>query len=549
MIGSSEMTSKIVEVICPNGRRNKVKINPSMTIMEVLKQTCIKFDYSFEEYDLRHQKKVLSTTSLLRYLNLPNNAKLEMIKLTKPRKESNPTVCLQIDDDKRVTAEFSPDTTLYAMLDHFQNNGNDDIIRPGIVCVYMRNEYKTMKILKRTTLREMGVTSGRVAIRLNYRDVGEVEDEDFGEGDSKEKSQEPGEKKLKLDLKDSHQEKPSTFTPSDVSMSLDHGKSMIFPASNQDRIPSNAFLSSSMFDDANGRKEHTNILSTTSDPSAPVNEYANFKFPDKSNDGQEEDDLAIDPKLIRQEVRLAMPCERHTVIYESKKNKSIKNEQSQDQISDEFYDVTVEDLRKRMQVLTSAKKRSDDSMLMTKSMRDKRELEKAGSFEKVAVRFLLPDLHTIQCFFRPLETVQSLKDHLRQYLRQEVNDFQIFTTPPKCVLKDNKETLFKAKLCPAALVHVSMPQQSECHNWVKEEHLGNLKTYVEAQAILDTQLKRSVSTLTRPPMVQSNDQTNTHENQKTNVNASPTSIKPNQQSDLKYKANPEGAPKWFKTGR
>ena len=47
-------SNKVVEVLCPTGHRQKVKTEPSMTVLQILQQVCQKQGYSDAEYDLKY---------------------------------------------------------------------------------------------------------------------------------------------------------------------------------------------------------------------------------------------------------------------------------------------------------------------------------------------------------------------------------------------------------------------------------------------------------------------------------------------------------------
>ncbi|XP_065065459.1 tether containing UBX domain for GLUT4-like [Rhopilema esculentum] len=166
--------NKILEVLCLNGRRQKVKISSSSSILQVLQEVCKKQGFNEAEVDLIYHRKVLDVTNTMRYTNIPNNAKLEMIKRVTPRKATNVNVALQTDFDQRLQHEFSPSLTLYEILEHWESN-SEGIYKGKIICkvpvvIHMTQEICGIKNLKDTTLESLGLIRGNIVLRLVHRE-------------------------------------------------------------------------------------------------------------------------------------------------------------------------------------------------------------------------------------------------------------------------------------------------------------------------------------------------------------------------------------------
>lgn len=123
------------------------------------------------------------------------------------------------------------------------------------------------------------------------------------------------------------------------------------------------------------------------------------------------------------------------------------------ELPDEFFEVTVDDVRRRLAQLKSERKRLEEAPLVTKAFREAQMKEKLERYPKVVLRVLFPDRYILQGFFRPSETVGDLRDFVRSHLGNPALPFHLFITPPKTILEDHTLTLFQANLFPAALVH------------------------------------------------------------------------------------------------
>ncbi|XP_029635484.1 tether containing UBX domain for GLUT4 isoform X3 [Octopus sinensis] len=177
-----------IQILCPNGRRQNIKTNFNTTLLQILEDCCKKQGFlPPEDYSLMHGRTVLDLTLSIRYLNLTNNAKLELVKAATPRKESEIIVALQLSDGTRLQKSFLPQVTLWEILQHWQKEA-DSSLQPLLttevdtsgstcvhpICIYMREEIIGEIALKTTPLRKLGLTGGKAVIRLVHRQVDDV---------------------------------------------------------------------------------------------------------------------------------------------------------------------------------------------------------------------------------------------------------------------------------------------------------------------------------------------------------------------------------------
>ncbi|XP_057218693.1 tether containing UBX domain for GLUT4 isoform X1 [Triplophysa rosa] len=153
-----------VSVLTPNGRRQTVKVSPNTPLLQVLEDVCKKHGFNPDEYGLKFQRNVLDLTLQWRFASLPNNAKLEVVPCSRHQTgaESVVRIALQLEDGSRLQGHFSSGQTLWDLLTHFPG------IRPsGVtpVCVYMRDEISGEAALKKTSLKSLGLTGGSAIIR------------------------------------------------------------------------------------------------------------------------------------------------------------------------------------------------------------------------------------------------------------------------------------------------------------------------------------------------------------------------------------------------
>ena len=69
------------------------------------------------------------------------------------------------------------------------------------------------------------------------------------------------------------------------------------------------------------------------------------------------------------------------------------------------------------------------------------------------LRIKFPDSYVLQGTFGARETVQAVYDYVKENIVTKERGFYLFETPPKKVLKDKKQTLFKAKFGGMAIIY------------------------------------------------------------------------------------------------
>lgn len=119
-----------------------------------------------KEFDIKHHNKVLDTSTSIQFSGLPNNAQLELTPATRTRAESDVYIALNLESGGRLMGTFNPDATLLAIAN--QLCPSEVNLEQNPVIIFMRNEIYG-EGLKTTTLRSLGITSGRAMLRLIHK--------------------------------------------------------------------------------------------------------------------------------------------------------------------------------------------------------------------------------------------------------------------------------------------------------------------------------------------------------------------------------------------
>ncbi|KAL4648653.1 tether containing UBX domain for GLUT4-like [Arapaima gigas] len=511
-------SSSAVTVLVPNGRRQTVKVSFSTPLLQVLEEVCKKHGFSADDYDLKFQRSILDLSLQWRFTSLPNNAKLEMVPSIRPRAgtlESTVRIALQLEDGCRLQDSFSCSQTLWELVDHFpQTRISENLASestPG--CVYMRDEIIGEESLKKTTLKSLGLTGGSAIIRYVLKKSRSPEDGEpmdtasviTAAVDNTEEvptSSEPipppkdngipGDMVLNQSVRKPTVEAASTSASSESHESV---RPKNRPVQKQDKTeekpgPSGECSMQTKEEMASGSAASTvasfvpfsgggqrlggpvgegsgmwregvpttsSLQTSPSGPGGPPK----AKKSKPSHDHKHSDCIGGKHQDGEEEAEFLEPVDREPLVYHM--DSGPRRISVEDDLPDEFFEVTIDDIRKRFAQLKSERKHLEETPLMTKNMRESQMKEKMERYPKVVVRIQFPDRHVLQGFFRPLETVSILKQFVRNHLADPQMNFYLFIAPPKVNLDDPTATLFQANLFPAALVYFGSDVKTDCY--------------------------------------------------------------------------------------
>ncbi|KFQ04831.1 Tether containing UBX domain for GLUT4, partial [Leptosomus discolor] len=398
------------------------------------------------------QRSVLDLSLPWRFARLPNNAKLEMVPVSNRVGTGNTVrIALQLDDGSRLQDTFLCQQTLWELLNHF-GKIREFVEEHGEfspVCIYMRDEVSGKDALEKTTLKSLGLTGGSAIIRVVMKTCSSSGREEAVGAmvQCNELTSSPGSIEGAVDVP---LPQANTFSKDldhkDVAMSLN------ICTDKQDSI----------------QESHTSLEELW-----PSSEPESTPFVPFSGDGQRLGDSPVAAPSLG----LDMPSSRLPTTFsspggpskpkKSKDSQELQKEQEQlvereplvchldlleplpaapEELPDEFFEITVDDVRKRLAQLQSERqKRLEEAPLMTKSLREAQLKEKLERYPKVVLRVHFPDRHVLQGFFHPSETVGILRDFVRSHLADADLPFYLFIAPPRIILNDESLTLFEVR--------------------------------------------------------------------------------------------------------
>uniref|UniRef100_A0A1Y9H9L5 UBX domain-containing protein n=1 Tax=Anopheles farauti TaxID=69004 RepID=A0A1Y9H9L5_9DIPT len=397
------MATRSVTVLTVHGRRQTVKVDPNMTIMQILETVCRKYNFPQDEFDLLHHNKVLDLSTMFRFSGLPNNAQLEMAKAKRVRTEDEDvTVQLQLEDGTRtVNGTFKPSQTLLEVLEALCVERANAESHP--VLVYMRCEVY-WKQLSTTTLKSLGLTRGRAALRLLQR-----------------RAEEPK-------------------TQANISAPLPQVQGVMSVPINLPRsVPSNEPVEMSQ-----------------SEPPAVPQPKPEDTIPEEVATVEPEPVVEIRPveqEKPRPEAQIVVLGARDAVLYHAS-----TAEREQADVSDSFFELTVPEMMQLYKQLQDRVKALEDAPLLTGELREHERnqqlLSNMHRYRQAVIRIQFPDRHVLQGVFQVHETIEHVMEFVRSYLTEPTQSFSLYTTPPKVVLQP-AASLIDAGCFPQVLLHFS----------------------------------------------------------------------------------------------
>nr|XP_048285387.1 tether containing UBX domain for GLUT4 isoform X2 [Myodes glareolus] len=342
-------------------------------------------------------------------------------------------IALQLDDGSRLQDTFCSRQTLWELLSHFVQTRErlQQLEERTPVCVYMRDEVTGRAALQSTTLQSLGLTGGSATIRFVIKQC----DTTGKQEPIAVRSKPPGSptSSMSADQASSSPLLPlnsGEFSRGDLNHQGDASTSGSSLGSGSK--PADAWAKQSTKESASapfvpfsggGQRlggPSGSLRPLTSSTKSPKS-FSGPGGPSKPKKSKPGEEPQQEPEP---------PVDRDPVVCHPDLEDLLQPWPAE--VPDEFFEVTVDDVRRRLAQLKSERKRLEEAPLVTKAFREAQMKEKLERYPKVALRVLFPDRYILQGFFRPSETIIA---------------------PPKMVLDDHTLTLFQANLFPAALVH------------------------------------------------------------------------------------------------
>ncbi|XP_060027720.1 tether containing UBX domain for GLUT4 isoform X3 [Erinaceus europaeus] len=356
-------------------------------------------------------------------------------------------IALQLDDGSRLQDTFCSGQTLWELLSHFAQTRErlEQACGTSPVCVYMRDEVSGRAALQSTTLQSLGLTGGSAIIRFAMKCCDPVSLSESG-------GKPPGSPVSSLSADQASCSPLLPLSSADLSQGDIGQEEEVGPAGSPNtsdaqakQLPTEPAPATFVPFSGGGHRlggPPGSVRPAVSSSAKLPKSFCSLGGPSKPKKLKPGQEPSREPE---------QPVERDPVVCHPDLEELLQAWPAE--LPDEFFEVTVDDVRQRLAQLKSERKRLEEAPLVTKAFRETQMKEKLERYPKVALRVLFPDRYILQGFFRPSETVGDLRDFVRSHLGNPMLPFYLFIAPPKTVLEDHSLTLFQANLFPAALVH------------------------------------------------------------------------------------------------
>eukprot|EP00124_Ichthyophonus_hoferi_P003893 Ihof_evm1s375 gene=Ihof_evmTU1s375 len=495
------------------GRRHTINITPNSVLTSVLEQICRKIKVPSNQYTLKFQNKPVNLSLTLRLANIPNNAKLELLKMDTIRKAQDVTLIIQLPDGKRVNHVTSSSTLLWKVLCDLEarpelvetcitrRHGpreDKEVYEQPVLLILNQRYGHTPQDLASTTIEATGVTEGSAVVRLTFQQT-DLPWEDMDPillaadqitnehkviavqaAESVVDNQPlPQQQILSKSTSTNTRTEIKTATPpipTNDSSSLRHDtqSNTSLGGGTRDSFQTNS-SNQTGFEPMDWEKQRMTTrpgpiarqqpqtigdivgFSLASEPMSneEAMPFKEFKFPKKtvsinttetnSNTGGSKGDC----------VKIGEPINRNVAVFELDSAPTTNSN-----LPDEFYNVTVDDVKILLKQRTAEKKAIEEKPLVTSSLRDQNTIaDKIANHQEAVMRFQFPDRRVLQGNFHPSEPLSNVFEFVRQHIYTHmIGSFTLSTSPPYRELVESKtETILKASLFPAVLIHFKTP--------------------------------------------------------------------------------------------
>ncbi|XP_065310225.1 tether containing UBX domain for GLUT4 isoform X1 [Dermacentor albipictus] len=419
-------------VLYPNGHRQVFQVNSNTSIFQILEDACKKQRLDPAEYDLYHHERPLSHSLPVSFTNLPNHAELELRAAARVQRRtaaasSAVDICLQLESGERLMAQFPASASLLDVVSRWPDkiDVQDTAQKMDLVCVYMRKEIVGIEQLRETTLQNLGLTSGRAAIRLLHRPKGCV-------------------------VQQAHVSRHFAV-PFKKEENPPAARSVSPTRTTRPTSPKQARATTPCSDMATSPTRPGSAPPQDVDMASPTSGQSPVRGDNAADHKVRFSPPPASTKTAAQTVR------EEDIIYIGERKAVLFNLEHcppfvPEDLGDSFYEVTIEDAKYLFADYKRQREALENRPLETKQLREQRYERLAKHYPVVLIRIYFPDRFVLQGTFLAEERVSDVLQFVRGFLRDGNMDFHLYTSPPKQVL-DPQETLAEANLVPASVVH------------------------------------------------------------------------------------------------
>ncbi|XP_058793588.1 tether containing UBX domain for GLUT4 isoform X2 [Phymastichus coffea] len=353
-----------------------------------------------------------------------------MVKCKIPRKVSNVTICVQLENGKREIGVFSATVTIEKILDNLGIEFNTETA----IIIFMHKEIYS-KEFETTTIKSLGLTNGKALFRLLQRDPKKFQEQAHVYNIS----QKPKIPKIE----ECDETKPKRAPLVDPKNKALNPLSII---KSEKQKPETSQEAKS--EECKTKETYQKVLNDGSNKLIQKIDETLMEI-----DGNVESCSLPTEELI-EEPKVEYLGDRDAILFNQTGAKTIQ----QADIPDDFFELTRNDAKALLRDVKKMQSTLEETPLLTEAQREleknKGRLHRLYKYQETIIRIQFPNQLILQGRFRPLENIQAVKDFVRKYLENPESDFTLYTAPPRCNLSP-KKNLIDQDLVPSAIIHYS----------------------------------------------------------------------------------------------
>jgi len=479
-----------------------------------------------ELYTLKENRKELDLTLPFRFTNLSPGAKLTLVKSTKPvKKTSKVMIALQMPEGGRLNDEFLTSITLWDILLHFEKRSrgalnltkkvekesspkntlkklikSDKYVYVQPVCIVLNKEYGTIEDLKKTTLKSAGINED-VMIRMLFKftdkslnemlplieaDMSNTNAEMIENENKKIKIEKPNQPTIQQPTQPPVQQpiqqpvqspvqspvqQPSFQQPIQLPVQQSVQQSDKQLVQQSDQPPVQPLVQQPSFQQPIQSQVQPSVqqpIQPTIQPSAQQ-QNNDVDVVMSSDDLPDNNDMDVDEKInesINRDIKFYNPPKDNSTQY------------NRIDLPDSFFELSQFEMKILISQQTKKQKELENMPLKTRAMREQEDEQKRKKYPKCLIRIKFPNRTMAEMTFLSNELVSDLYKEVEAILYTKEKPFYLYTTPPKAILSDQSQSLWKAGLVPSSNVYF---------NWSNEKDKDTVKKFLAPKC--ESQLK------------------------------------------------------------
>ncbi|KAF7232148.1 hypothetical protein EG68_07383 [Paragonimus skrjabini miyazakii] len=486
------MPSIIVQY--PSGHKMSVDIAANKPLIKALETACLQRSLDPSKHSFVYKRRPVDLSATFRFSGLVNNACVDLV----PNENDSGTqdesteirVCFRLDMGQRFVWIGCSHSSLWSILNDlatahpeiakFIGSPDDSSSRDLPSVVYLQEQVIGAENLRTTTPADLGILRGSALLQLHRLSPG------LSVTSSNSVTNNPDVQPIAMvSTPPSHHYPPSLTIDQPMSVCDEQNEPIqihLNPLPSIDTASENQFVSPfSVFAErpsqsAFGQPEQppnyqhraseqpktlgallgisldrSSSSDYTVQPSRVVNPFVDFKFPsetvgmDLRTNDSDGDLFSNESKVNRESVAFR--------LVRTHSNSSSGGAHTSDDIPDEFFNHTEEDIRNILRAYRS--EWTNGQPLQTAAMRKSARDQMYRKYPRAIIQFHWSDGVVVQACFDPRERVSALYQFVKEIIQFPEIEFQLYTTPPKFVLKDKTVNLIDANLVPMAKVYFS----------------------------------------------------------------------------------------------